>query len=306
MGAAFVGLLGVVVGALLGGIISVRVEDNKRRLAACVAGQTIADELETSITRMENARTATTEGWWSGALPTEVQRAHLWELRSYGVEPSGAAPDIVQVVIAAYTIIDQWNARHAAGGKLEKRLLNDDIPALRKVVRDLGDHVDGLGRARTATTRHIIVYGAAVVVGLLTALAFIPQPDVTATTVADTLQNHLGADSLVHCRGFDGEWTCVDNHLSEPRSACLTAALDTISVGTISGRAFAVAAASMPHARCTEIYPPTVDQVIASGDTLVVTPQEQERAGALATINEYKSRRDSWFDRVVKAWWNGR
>lgn len=87
MAIAIVGLIGVIAGALLGGLLSFSVEASKRRNAAYMAGSLIATELAAVIDIMLSAfpETGPPEWWEVHLLPTTFWSTHAAELLAYRI-----------------------------------------------------------------------------------------------------------------------------------------------------------------------------------------------------------------------------
>lgn len=149
MTAAFVGLIGVIAGALLGGLLNAALERQRRKVAAKGAGWLIAAELDSTVRRIESALDS--GQWWRGDCPTEAWQNHAKDLafeasrplresstisppdewsephESTDEEPVPASsevvdrselPSLLERLAAAYAIVDRWNvdlADEAAG-----------------------------------------------------------------------------------------------------------------------------------------------------------------------------------------------
>src|SRR5579862_6984576 len=68
MSAAVFGLIGVVVGALLGGVVNLVVERSRRRSVALASGQVLDYEIKNAIDQIQSA--VATKTWWLGDLPS--------------------------------------------------------------------------------------------------------------------------------------------------------------------------------------------------------------------------------------------
>jgi hypothetical protein len=86
MAAALIGLIGIVAGALLGGLLTFGVEARKRRQSAYAAGTLIATELGVIINRLVSAipESGDTERW-EGTLPTTAWEAHAADIVADGI-----------------------------------------------------------------------------------------------------------------------------------------------------------------------------------------------------------------------------
>lgn len=86
MTGALIGLIGVVVGALLGGLLTFGVEASKRRKTAYAAGSLIATELTVVINRMKSAIPESgAPQRWTGDLPTKAWDARTADLVLNGI-----------------------------------------------------------------------------------------------------------------------------------------------------------------------------------------------------------------------------
>lgn len=85
MAAALIGLIGIVAGALLGGLLTFGVETSKRRRSAYAAGTLIATELGVVINRLASAipESGDTQRW-EGSLPTTAWETHAVDIVAYG------------------------------------------------------------------------------------------------------------------------------------------------------------------------------------------------------------------------------
>src|SRR5260370_14422937 len=98
---ALIGLIGVVVGALFGGIVN-SVNDRRKQVASGrVAARLIAEEIAQSRERLLSAK----RNWWEGDLPTTAWQAHVGDL-ALGIDLTNAE---LKDVFTAYTLIDRWN-----------------------------------------------------------------------------------------------------------------------------------------------------------------------------------------------------
>ncbi len=86
MTGALIGLIGVIVGALLGGLLTFGVEASKRRKVAYAAGSLIATELTIIINRLMSAFPESGQPErWQGSLPTTAWDARAADLVAYGI-----------------------------------------------------------------------------------------------------------------------------------------------------------------------------------------------------------------------------
>jgi len=105
MNAALIGLLGVVAGALLGGVVNQEVERRRRRARAGVAGRLIALELGVAARRIRSAQQS--GQWWTGSLPSAEWDKHREDL-ALDMDPA-----VLDRLYDGYVIIDRRNADKA-------------------------------------------------------------------------------------------------------------------------------------------------------------------------------------------------
>lgn len=101
MTAALIGLIGVIAGALLGGLVNAWVERRRQRTAAWVAARLIAAELDVVERRVSSA--IQNKNWWPGELPTNAWKAQLANLAS--------GPASLTKLVAAYEKIELLERR---------------------------------------------------------------------------------------------------------------------------------------------------------------------------------------------------
>jgi hypothetical protein len=86
MAAALIGLIGLIAGALLGGLLTFSVEMSKRRRTAHAAGSLVASELTAVIDRLLNAASAPGgPKRWKGKLPTRAWETCAADLVAKGI-----------------------------------------------------------------------------------------------------------------------------------------------------------------------------------------------------------------------------
>jgi hypothetical protein len=229
---ALVGLLGVVAGALLGGIVTIEVDRGRRRRLAIAAAHRVRIELEKAERTFNAARR--TGLWWLGDVSEDAWRAHSDNL------VAALRPDVLKAVQNAYVLIETWSAEWAHRHQLalmryeavaqnypDKAVWHS--PTIEKAkLEELRKDACALGSARSRlagdTTRlqgssawvpikRVLrwgAYGALVVIAIcgVTALT-IDRPYLTDVTVADELESKLGGNTRVDCDGSKGDWSCV-------------------------------------------------------------------------------------------------
>jgi hypothetical protein len=142
MTAALVGLIGVIAGALLGGVVNYVIERRKRWAAADAAGRLIAGELAATELRLQAS--SERKHWWAGDLPTEAWRTHAKDL---GAELPGVLQDLSTVYV---NVIDSWNAERAAAdaGSRAPGGATSGTPALARGNRRCRRRAQGCGSSR--------------------------------------------------------------------------------------------------------------------------------------------------------------
>lgn len=200
MTAALVGLLGVIAGALLGGVVNYSVDRKKQRAAAQVAALLIARELRAAATKMGSA--VTTKGWWQGCLPTGEK--HRLQQVAFGM------PAVLAPVTDAYGIIAIWNA---AGRKEPPDLVR--VAEGCKAIEGAQGHLERamrpnpLPRWRWAARRPVQVAATMLVVlGALVGLV-VQRPDLDEVSVASAIEFALGENAVVECDRLGDDWLCT-------------------------------------------------------------------------------------------------
>jgi hypothetical protein len=288
---ALIGLIGVVAGALLGGVVSATVGWSKRRTQAAAAGSLIGSELEAVRTRMQGA--IDEHQWWLGDLPTEIWAKHRGQL-AFAMRHS----DLDRLAAAYINVIDAWNLRRHAAEDSEK--LSDETIAQLKTAKD-----EDLAKVKRIVTEYlaeqlaparkigrvVAVLSAALLAGVVADAAFVPRVDLTSTTVADAIQSKLGQQYAVECAPAGGNWLCTEYQLPDTRSACQLGAAGH-SAQWMSGFGL-IGALAADIVQCPEQGTPFV--VIASetdADRLIVAPAdlptqaEQARAHDIIHVDD--------------------
>jgi hypothetical protein len=101
MSVALIGLAGVLLGALVGGVINSYIESRRRLVAAQAAGLLIAAELATAERRIASA---IKDGeWWKDKLPSDAWQASAKELAV------GIRRTLLGRLYDVYTLLGMWN-----------------------------------------------------------------------------------------------------------------------------------------------------------------------------------------------------
>lgn len=299
--AAVVGLIGVALGALLGGVVNVWVEARRRRKLAYAAGLVIAAELDVIRVRMESGKSKGGAEWWSGDLPLQAWQAHMSELAACGVPASegdeDAEPDLLTSLSKTYASIDRWNVNRTSQPAPIVADLDRDIELFGRVRSRLLAYVNRLsGPLRVATQRRVTVGAIVVALLLVIWLLLIPRPDVTATTVASALQTRLGSSQLVACENSNDHWFCIDYHLTEPRSACLATAAGLLSEPAASHVSISLTSQVAP---CGESAPPTPYVAVQDGAELIYTPAQREQEAIAQALRPVPAKEENGFTRII-------
>lgn len=302
MVAALIGLIGIAVGAVLGGVVNLSVEASKRRKLAYAAGQLIAAELDVVMRRMASSKSSSGAQWWSGELPSEAWKAHMSELatcapvRRAAEGEEDAAADLPAKLSKIYALIGRWDVVRTSTGTtsmIEGRAalppppveadLDSDIERIRSVRSELLSYVNGLaGPRRVAIQRQITIATVIVILSSFVGLMLVPRFDVNATTVASALETRLGSSELVDCESSGDHWACTDYHLSEPRSACLTAPVASSNQSSSGILSVGLIRQAAP---CGQSGMPTLYEVVQNGSELICSPAQREQNVIRAAIN---------------------
>jgi hypothetical protein len=218
MTAALLGLAGVIVGALLGGVIEIEVERRRRSSQAQVAARLIDGDLEVAAAQLSSA--IPEEGqptWWQIDLPTADWRVNVKDL---GFAARG---DLVANVIRAFAILEGLEIdREKADGAPNPGELKSHLEKIQSVRKQLSRALEGGAlrapqftvKVAAALTLFLVLFGLA-----LAALA-VSRPHLSATSIAAKLEQRLGPSSLADCDSSRGDWSCTVSELSRTRESC--------------------------------------------------------------------------------------
>jgi hypothetical protein len=247
MNAAAVGLIGVIVGALLTGVVTLVLERGRRRELARVAGRLIAEELDVVKEKMTSALDA--DEWWLGDLPTDAWKTHQSHLAT------DASPDLMAQLARAYAICVSWNDEHALArlsGAMPSEDLHQDPDDIKKA-RERLKH-DNLirtpGNRQRAVRRSVALAPVLVVLALALAALFAPRADVNSATVAGALQSQLGSSMDVQCQPSGDAWSCTAYPLISSITCPAASALSFPNPRAIED-VVAIASPTAPMGRCT-------------------------------------------------------
>ncbi|SRR5579863_172867 len=233
MNAAAIGLIGVIVGALLAGVVNL-VLDRRRRIAeARIAARLIDVELKSAETKINSAVGAA--HWWIGDLLREAWRKHQSRLAT------NVSADALEAVAEAYALCAGLNDEHAAARKSEAEQIADAQgrpPAERaEAVRqaraenarprgDVESFAQALSLARNKLAdeskirtrnpaqrmaRWSPALALAIAVLVLAIFALLtPRVDVNSASVTAAMQSQLGHSMLVQCNPTaTSDWDCT-------------------------------------------------------------------------------------------------
>ncbi len=228
MTAALVGVIGVLAGALLGGVFSSAVERRKRLVAAQAAAQLVVAELEAAEMRISDAIASAV--WWTGSLSTRA-----WE-RSASDLPPGIRMHVLRRLARAYTSIESINLARTDGTGAPVAELPIAAPGRGGEPWTLANASEEIEKARVelesqlttppGAALRIASFGLAVIVAVLIVVALIVQrPDLSNRTVAAAIQTAtpttVGETSTVECTGAGADdWLCKVTQLVPSGRAC--------------------------------------------------------------------------------------
>jgi hypothetical protein len=290
MTVALIGLIGVVAGALLGGVISYRYDRKKQRTLARLGGRLLAKELTVARERMLSA--ADSSKWWEGKLPTIAWQGRLGDL-ALGLDLSN---NQLQGIYDAYVDVDLWNARQGS-----EEFGEGTAPQLRKsagLLLPVETWLAGELVAPVLTRTQRIVSALIAAVLLLGAATFevlVPRPDLDSQTVAAALQSQLGDQVFVDCNPSGDEWSCTEHYLSPSRAACgiITTAAPAAAASPAALRIVAAISASNPA--------PCPKWIVASdGKRLDATPAEAEQARVEGRLKRFDEPTKNLLGRLLK------
>jgi hypothetical protein len=290
---ALIGLIGVIAGALLGGIVNFVVDRQKQRRVARASGVLVDVELKAALVMVEAA--AKERSWWPGELATDAWEQHSIDFAIGLTNPrpgtgessredsgsnvkggskieegsnklAGESPrHILERLGAAYANLHSWNVRRAVaarhshldiGDEAVKELLQE-AAGLRAVRQSLAEDLKRLATPRPlrAVRRWLVIAAVAVVALLL----LVPHQVVNSTTVAAALQSGLGDRVFVRCEPNGDNWSCTEYQLSAPRSNC-PVGISSTAAAPLGGQT-TVAVQHAADAQCVETGPPSKEDV---------------------------------------------
>jgi hypothetical protein len=307
MTAALIGALGIIVGTLLGGFISLYIARRKKREQALIASRLIRNELESAEITLTGAAQA--GKWWESPLPDGVWSKSRWDLIAELGEKKTIDRDARDAVEAAYLLVSSLNGSKAAGGDPNPGEWTENIAYLTRAItsietwqQDQKQQQDHRRlRYRIFVLAPLVSVATFAVVLAVTALV-ISRPNIDQTTVSAALQSGLGSDAFVVCAPQGGDFLCTDNQLSAPLSSCLTSQVTPSPSRAYANRVIVIEAALVPSCHDTQ---DTTTYIAAVTDGKVVaeqTPGEiarqiiRERYPLTVVAPEPESRA------IVKAW----
>jgi hypothetical protein len=274
MSQALIGLIGVIAGALLGGLVSLWVDRSKRRRAAVAAGLLVANELGDARGKVEIARTESERlakerkapTWWLGELPTRI-----WMLRATDLALGNLNQSILTKIGLQYTNIVSLNAQRSLQLTPDEKTLKefaDEVTAIDTVKTLLLGDIDRIGKP-SPFAKFVCTALAVVAVIVLALVVLVPHVDVNSMTVASALEAPLGDSVFVRCNPDGDNWSCMAYPLPEARSSCGLTSLSG-SPSVVLPRPFALLAASNT-ATCDHTGPPSRFEVSDDSKELVAS-----------------------------------
>jgi hypothetical protein len=120
MTAAWIGLTGVIAGAVLAGFVNLWLERQKERSLAIAAGSVVSNELGVAKRRIESG--LATKTWWTSPLPTEA-----WD--SYAKEIAiRIRPNLLQRLSTAYADIKLWESESVQRRQITRQPAEETSP----------------------------------------------------------------------------------------------------------------------------------------------------------------------------------
>jgi hypothetical protein len=212
MTAALVGLLGVIAGALLGGVVKSKADRRLRRVEVVATARIMAIELRSTAFTL---RTVVTSGeWWVGELPVR-----LWDARSLAVAYDLDEPKLGEVE-NTYRLLRNLNAStrsiRQAGYPREltektKSRLSDCATKAEDAASVLNrGQSDLLSKRQHERLRMNVGLIVAAILALVVAgsLLFQTVPDRSEPAVSHALETALGTGYLADCDAAGNDWAC--------------------------------------------------------------------------------------------------
>jgi hypothetical protein len=300
MTAAIIGLVGVLIGAVLGGITSDLLERRKQRASALAAARAIATELRVAYAKLESATLPVqSPGWWVGTPVTTAWQSQL------SLIAAKAPGEVIDEAAKAYAQIDSWiaereSAREAGIGQPSaeqhaelKRLLGKLQTAITLLDRFVREPP---GKKRREGVRIAIAATTTLAALAVLTMLFLPRADVTAGTVAASVERLEGPNSFAECDRVGSHWNCEVTPLAAPRRSCGASAA-TSDVAAVR------AVALVPT--CGARGPPVSETVDKVGSQLIVHagPSGAERS-LIDSLRPTPEPSDNWFLRAWRALWD--
>jgi hypothetical protein len=272
MTVAMLGLVGVVIGALLGGIASAAVERNKQRAAAAGLAAMMSQELQENAERIED--TLRSHTWWKDELRNDAwtgDRRDLFAVLGRRPEEFGSH------LRDAYVLVDEsnslWKMKGANPPDADDELkLAPMAAALRNAVVKLHESLrEDTRRERRSRIRFGLVATASILLAFAVILA-IPFEHRTEATVAAAVES-VFPNTAADCDREADDWRCTVYSLAAGNSTCYLGDQNP---------AVALAAPPAPgedRSSCELAGPPFVLYVFNGGDHLIVTAATPSAAG---------------------------
>jgi hypothetical protein len=294
---AAIGFLGVVVGALLAGVLTDVIERRNQRRASQAAATALIRELGVASAKLESATKAVaTPGWWVGTPVTSVWRTQAAALAST------ASEKVFNDVAHAYAEIETWaGEREKAGDRgtppsheqiSEIKASLEQIATAKASVEGFIDSPPGYERRKRAQLGTVVVVLAATAAFVV--MLLLPRTNVNAATVASAVESVEGRMTLAECDRASDHWVCTVDPLAQPLNECASGAVRQGAVAALG---------SFVPTGCDTRGPPAQDTVDVVGNSLLIytTPGAAERGALGSAVKRMSKPTNSWLDRVLNA-----
>lgn len=320
MTAAVVGLLGVIAGALFGGVVKSRADRRLRRVEVVATARIMAIELRSTVVTLLSAKDA--GEWWPGEFPV-----WLWNAKSLAVSYDLDKASLEEVE-NAYAILRNWNAttrlmRQAGSlGPVPediKTALEWDAKKVAIAASILDREEDRLRSKREDERLRIRGgLGVAVVLALGVAVFLLAQtvPDRSDAAVSHSLERALGTGYLADCDAAANEWACqvvatapgcpltVTPTAFTPARETTVRRIQGVVVSHVAILGVAPVVSFATQDRCStvgaqsgiEVSDAGQDLLSAQGEVPVSVPGRAERAARVAL--QFKGETETRFDQI--------
>jgi hypothetical protein len=253
--AAVIAFIGVLVGAMLTGLVTSQIEGRKRRLTALRGGRLIASELRVVSTLL--TVNADQGQWWTGELPTREWTTHnpelatdideetldhltgtyaaigtLTEARALArtaAEPSAKPTNIVVALVHRSRLREPVDSTTDSAAVVPSKAATARFKAIAGRVDEsrqkLESQLSAISSRQAALPRILNRSAVAVLIMavlVLAAYAFYPRAELSTATVAEALRQQLGTDAVVDCDPAGDDWACQVYSVTRTSSSCQT------------------------------------------------------------------------------------